>query len=37
MEEYSNLMVRVAGYSAFFVDLPAALQDEIMARTSEGI
>jgi len=36
-EDYSNLMVRVAGYSAFFVDLPTDLQDEIMARTSEGI
>lgn len=36
-EDYSNLMVRVAGYSAFFVDLPAALQDEIMARTNEDI
>ena len=30
-------MVRVAGYSAFFVDLPVAVQNEIMERTSEDI
>ena len=36
-EQYSNLMVRVAGYSAFFVDLPRNVQDEIMARTNEGL
>ena len=36
-EQYTNLMVRVAGYSAFFVDLPRKLQDEILARTNEGI
>ena len=32
-----NLMVRVAGYSAFFVDLPRNIQDEIIARTEEDI
>ena len=36
-EEYPNLMVRVAGYSAFFVDLPKSLRNEIISRTSEGI
>ena len=36
-QDYSNLMVRVAGYSAFFVDLPRDVQDEIMERTSEDI
>lgn len=36
-EKYANLMVRVAGYSAFFVDLPRNVQDEIMARTNEAI
>lgn len=36
-DEYRNLMVRVAGYSAFFVDLPVAVQNEIMERTSEDI
>lgn len=32
-EKWQNLMVRVAGYSAYFVDLPPSLQDEIIART----
>jgi len=36
-EKYSNLMVRVAGYSAFFVDLPRQVQDEILARTNQAI
>jgi formate C-acetyltransferase len=36
-EQYQNLMVRVAGYSAFFVDLPRNVQDEIMARTDEAV
>ncbi|MFB3885443.1 MAG: pyruvate formate lyase family protein [Thermodesulfobacteriota bacterium] len=33
-EQYPTLMVRVAGYVAYFVDLPKELQDEIIARTS---
>ena len=36
-EEHPNLMVRVAGYSAFFVDLPVGLRQEIISRTSEGL
>lgn len=36
-EKYSNLMVRVAGYSAFFVDLTRNVQNEIIARTSQQI
>ncbi len=36
-ERYQNLLVRVAGYSAFFVDLPRNVQDEIMARTNERV
>lgn len=32
-EKYRNLLVRVAGYSAYFVDLSPQLQDEIIART----
>lgn len=32
-EKWRNLMVRVAGYSAYFVDLPPSLQDEIIDRT----
>lgn len=32
-EEYQDLLVRVAGYSARFVDLNRAMQDEFIART----
>ncbi|MBV4419441.1 glycyl radical protein [Clostridium tyrobutyricum] len=32
-EKYSNLLVRVAGYSAYFVDLSPDLQNDIIART----
>lgn len=32
-EKYRDLIVRVAGYSDYFVDLPKALQDEIIKRT----
>ncbi|MDR1605287.1 MAG: hypothetical protein LBS10_10985 [Gracilibacteraceae bacterium] len=31
--DYKNLLVRVGGYSAYFVDLPPELQDEIVLRT----
>ena len=31
-EEYRDLMVRVAGYSAYFTTIDAALQDDIIAR-----
>jgi pyruvate-formate lyase len=36
-EQWKSLIVRVAGYSAYFVDLPPAVQDEIIARTEHGI
>jgi len=37
-EKYRNLLIRVAGYSAYFVDLSPELQDEIIRRTQhEGI
>lgn len=32
-EQYKNLLVRVAGYSAYFVDLSKDVQDSIMMRT----
>ena len=32
-EDYPNLLVRVAGYSAFFVDLHKDTQDAIIGRT----
>ncbi|MFX1379371.1 MAG: pyruvate formate lyase family protein [Promethearchaeota archaeon] len=31
-EKYQNFMVRVSGYSARFVDLPKAVQDDIISR-----
>jgi formate C-acetyltransferase len=33
-EEYRHLVVRVAGYSAYFTELDKALQDEIIRRTT---
>jgi formate C-acetyltransferase len=35
--KYRNLIVRIAGYSAYFVDLSPAQQAEIIARTEERI
>jgi formate C-acetyltransferase len=35
-ERYSDLIVRVAGYSDYFVDIGRELQEEIIARTSHG-
>jgi len=35
-EKYATLVVRVAGYSAYFVDLDKGLQDQIIARTEQG-
>src|SRR5208337_1101397 len=32
-QKYKSLLVRVAGYSAYFVDLSPELQNEIIART----
>jgi pyruvate-formate lyase len=34
-EQYQDLIVRVAGYSARFVDLNRAMQDEFIARTEQ--
>ena len=34
-EENKDLIVRVAGFSAYFVTLADAVQDEIIARTSQ--
>ncbi len=34
-EEYQNLIVRVAGYSDYFIDLGKDLQNEIIARTEQ--
>ena len=34
--DYKNLMVRVAGYSAYFVELAKEVQDDIISRTEHG-
>jgi len=34
---HKNLLVRVSGYSAYFVDLTPAMQDELIARTSQRV
>jgi formate C-acetyltransferase len=36
-EEYKDLIVRVAGYSDYFIDLGEELQKEIIKRTEQGI
>ena len=35
-EKYPNLLVRVAGYSALFITLEPAVQDEIISRTEQS-
>lgn len=35
-EDYRSLLVRVAGYSAYFVELTDELQNDIIARTEHG-
>ena len=34
-EQHSDLIVRIAGYSAYFVDLSKGLQDDIISRASQ--
>ena len=36
-QKYSNLIVRVGGYSAYFTSLSRELQDNIIARTEIGM
>ena len=36
-QQYRNLVVRVAGYSAYFIQLGRAMQDEIIARTEHSL
>jgi len=36
-ENFRNLVVRVAGYSAFWVELMPAVQDEIISRTEQAM
>ena len=35
--KFQDLMVRVAGYSDYFVNLPKGLQDEIILRTEHSV
>jgi formate C-acetyltransferase len=35
-EKHADLIVRVAGYAAYFVDLTKSLQDDIIARTEQS-
>ena len=36
-ENYTDLQVRVAGFSAFWMDLPQATQDSIIARMEHSL
>ena len=36
-EKYRDVVVRVAGYTAFFVDLPKGTQDDIIDRTEMSL
>ncbi len=36
-EQYNNLQIRVAGYSAFWIDLPKETQDSIISRTEHNL
>ena len=36
-EDYKDLVVRVVGYSAFFVELERVVQDDIIRRTEHGL
>jgi len=36
-EDYKDLVVRVVGYSAFFVELEKVVQDDIISRTEHGV
>ena len=36
-DRHRNLVVRVAGYSAFFVELDKDIQDEIISRTMQCV
>lgn len=36
-EEYENLIVRIAGFSAFFVEMPKVLQDDFITRTEHSV
>ena len=35
-DKYKDLLIRVAGYSAYFVELDKRIQDDIIDRTEHG-
>ncbi len=34
-EKYKNLVIRIAGFSAYFVELDKSLQDDLISRTDQ--
>nr|MCR5846051.1 hypothetical protein [bacterium] len=34
-EDHKNLIVRIAGFSAYFVEMPKVMQDDFISRTAE--
>jgi len=36
-QNHKNLLVRIGGYSEYFVNLDGALQDSVIARTEHGL
>ena len=36
-QKYRSLIVRIAGYSAYFVDLSPDLQNDLIARTEHDV
>ena len=35
-EEFKNLIVRIAGFSVYFVEMPKVLQDDFISRTEHN-
>ena len=36
-EKYHNLVVRIAGFSAYFVDMTPAMQEDIISRAEHNL
>ena len=36
-EKYKNLVIRIAGFSAYFVELDNSLQDDLISRTDQMV
>jgi formate C-acetyltransferase len=35
--DYQDLIVRIVGYSAYFVEMPKGLQDDFISRTEQTV